>query len=57
MGTLKVEEKYESIVSVALFCISLLVTGIGAALGAAIARAVKNISERFHNNSPIDTAV
>ncbi len=37
VGTLKVEEKYESIVGVGLFGTSLLVAAIGAGLGAAIA--------------------
>ncbi|WP_022664106.1 sensor histidine kinase [Desulfospira joergensenii] len=37
VGTLKVEEKYESIVSLGLFASSLLVAAIGAGLGAAVA--------------------
>jgi len=37
VGTLKVEEKYESIVSLGLFVSSLLVAAIGAGLGAAVA--------------------
>ncbi|WP_320041512.1 HAMP domain-containing sensor histidine kinase [uncultured Desulfobacter sp.] len=37
VGTLKVEEKYESIVSLGLFGSSLLVAAIGAGLGAAVA--------------------
>lgn len=40
VGTLKVEERYEFIVTIALFSTTLLVAGIGAAIGAAVAKKV-----------------